>query len=236
MALSVEIFFSDQSCCFSIDKLLLGRRPLLSWRINFSALISAGSSQQLIAGQHGLITLPVTSNLAQQLLAANVSKRQHQQQPLSSQQINVVTAQQLANQNQLSVSQQLGQSHSNQSPATHHILNTQQIHNSSASSAVQLPSNSRSSNVQIGQLLANQSAGTTGLQVGQVSGGTVPQQTIQLSSHMISQAAQATRTPTVNVSSDTFQMAHCNRRVISNHRSSIYISAPHSFNAIGAAI
>lgn len=162
----------------------------------------AGSSQQLIAGQHGLITLPVTSSLAQQLLAANASKRQ--QQSLPSQQINVVTAQQLANQNQisqLSANQQLVQTHSTQSASSQHVLNAQPIHNATPSNpAVQLSANSRSSNVQIGQLLANQQPGTTTLHLGQVSGGGVPQQAIQLSSHMISQNAQVNRTSSGNVS------------------------------------
>lgn len=117
------------SSCFGCTYALVG---VLS-------IFVAGSAQQpIMQGQHGLITIPVTSSLAQQLLAAN-NKRQ---QPLASQhfyQIQSDTSQ-LPNASNAPASTPISIS-SNPSPLFHSANNT-------GTSGNRAPA--------IGQLLANQ--------------------------------------------------------------------------------
>lgn len=106
----------------------------------------AGVNQQpLVQGQHGLITIPVTSGLAQQLLAANSKRQQQQSQPASTQQFY-----QIQSDSSVSVSQ--APNASNPTAASHLSLAA----NTNAVSSSRSPA--------IGQLLSNQQS---------VSGSTV---------------------------------------------------------------
>jgi len=114
----------------------------------------AGSNQQLLAGHQGLITLPVTSALAQQILAAN-KQRQNLQQ--SQQQFNVVSTQQVPGQ-QVLANQQGSQLTGNVKQTG--IQLGQMLANQQGPIQIShLPANQQASNIQISHQIIAQHSG-----------------------------------------------------------------------------
>lgn len=114
--------------------------------------ITAGGNQQIIGGHQGLITLPVGSALAQQILAAN-KQRQNQQQ-----QLNVVNAQQITNNQtpQIFTSTAPTPQQISQKPASIQLLTNQQ----GQIQIGHIAPNQQASNIQIGHQIL--STGNTG--------------------------------------------------------------------------